>query len=47
MTRRHRTFHRLLWPVLAVAVGFAFAMALALRPPPEAAPVAGRQDAQP
>ncbi len=35
MTRGHRTFHRLLWPVLAVLVAFGFTMALALRPPPE------------
>jgi len=35
MTRGHRTFHRLLWPVLALIVALGFTMALALRPPPE------------
>jgi hypothetical protein len=42
MTRTHRRIHRLVWPVLAVAVSFAFVMALVLRAPPpsEAPPVA-------
>jgi len=35
MTRGHRTFHRLLWPALAVIVALGFTMALVLRPPPE------------
>ncbi|HMK79081.1 MAG TPA: hypothetical protein VK438_05495 [Xanthobacteraceae bacterium] len=35
MTRRHRSFHRMLWPILAVLVALGFTMALALRPPPE------------
>jgi hypothetical protein len=35
MTRRHRAFHRMLWPVLALAVALGFTMALVLRPPPE------------
>jgi hypothetical protein len=35
MTRSHRTVHRLLWPVLALAIGLGFVMALYLRPPPE------------
>lgn len=35
MTRGHRAFHRLLWPVLALFVALGFTMALALRPPPE------------
>jgi hypothetical protein len=35
MTRGHRTFHRMLWPVLAVLVALGFTLALALRPPPE------------
>ena len=42
MTRGHRTFHRMLWPVLAVLVALGFTMALVMRPPPEqpAAPAA-------
>ena len=36
MTRGHRSFHRMLWPVLAIVVTLGFTMALALRPPPEA-----------
>ena len=35
MTRGHRTFHRMLWPALALAVAFGFTMALVHRPPPE------------
>jgi hypothetical protein len=35
MTRGHRTFHRLLWPVLALIVAFGFTMALVKRQPPE------------
>ena len=35
MTRGHRTFHRMLWPVLALIVALGFTMALALRPLPE------------
>jgi hypothetical protein len=37
MTRKHRRIHRLLWPVLALVVGFGFTLALTKRPPPEAA----------
>jgi hypothetical protein len=41
MTRSHRSVHRMLWPVLALAIWLGFALALALRPPPaEAPPVA-------
>jgi hypothetical protein len=36
VTRGHRTFHRFVWPALALAVAFGFTMALVLRPPPEA-----------
>jgi hypothetical protein len=43
MTRAHRTIHRVLWPVLVVAVVLGFALSLALRPPPEEAPVAEAQ----
>jgi hypothetical protein len=35
MTRSHRRFHRLIWPVLAVVVVFGLAMALKFRPPPD------------
>jgi len=35
MTRGHRTFHRMVWPALALIVAFGFTMALVLRPPPE------------
>jgi len=35
MNRGHRAFHRMLWPVLALAVALGFTMALVLRPPPE------------
>lgn len=41
MTRSHRSIHRMLWPVLALAVGLGFVMALLLRaPPPTEAPPA-------
>jgi hypothetical protein len=39
MTRRHRSLHRLLWPVLALLVAVGFVLALWLRPPPEAGQV--------
>ena len=35
MTRKHRTFHRLIWPALALLVGLGFTLALALRLPPD------------
>ena len=35
MTRGHRAFHRLLWPVLALVVALGVTMALVLRPQPE------------
>jgi hypothetical protein len=35
MRRTHRSAHRALWPVLAVAVALGLAMALVLRPPPQ------------
>jgi hypothetical protein len=46
MRRSHRTAHRLIWPLLAVAVSFGLVMALVLRPPPEAAPQATAERAQ-
>jgi hypothetical protein len=36
MKRSHRTVHRALWPVLALAVALGFALALDWRPPPDA-----------
>src|SRR5712692_3755971 len=36
MRRSHRSVHRALWPVLALAVALGLAMALVLRPPPKA-----------
>jgi hypothetical protein len=38
MTRGHRRFHRLLWPVLAVVVALGFTLALVKRPPPPEPP---------
>jgi hypothetical protein len=35
MTRSHRSAHRALWPMLALAVALGFTMALWLRPPPD------------
>jgi hypothetical protein len=45
MTRRHRLFHRIAWPLLAAAIALGFTFALALRPPPEAP--AATQEARP
>jgi hypothetical protein len=36
MTRKHRAAHRIVWPILALAVAFAFLSALVLRTPPAA-----------
>jgi hypothetical protein len=36
MRRTHRSVHRMLWPLLAVAVTMGFALALLLRAPPPA-----------
>jgi hypothetical protein len=35
MRRAHRSLHRALWPLLALALVIGFTMALMLRPPPE------------
>jgi hypothetical protein len=37
MRRSHRSVHRVLWPVLALAVALGLTMALVLRPPPDPA----------
>jgi hypothetical protein len=37
MRRAHRSVHRAVWPVLALAIALGFVMALVLRPPPDAA----------
>jgi hypothetical protein len=47
MKRAHRSVHRALWPVLAVAVAFGLAMALVLRPPPEPGAPQTMQDIKP
>ncbi len=36
MTRRHRAWHRLIWPVLAALAVTGLVLALALRPEPAA-----------
>ena len=46
MRRAHRTVHRVLWPLLAVAVMFGLIMALHLRPPPPAPPRAAQESPQ-
>jgi hypothetical protein len=35
MTRAHRSLHRIVWPILALAVALGVVLALWLRPPPE------------
>jgi hypothetical protein len=35
MTRVHRKIHRLIWPLLAVAVVFGLILAIERRPPPD------------
>lgn len=35
MTRAHRSLHRVLWPILAIAVAVGLTLALWLRPPPD------------
>jgi hypothetical protein len=39
----HRSFHRVVWPVLALAVALGFTMALVLRPPPDTAAATAQQ----
>jgi hypothetical protein len=34
MTRKHRAVHRIVWPIIALAVAFGFLSALVLRTPP-------------
>jgi hypothetical protein len=40
MTRSHRAFHRVLWPLLALAIALGFSLALVWRPPPDDPPAA-------
>jgi hypothetical protein len=47
MTRKHRSVHRLLWPVLALTLALGFTMALYLRPPPRATEPAPVTKSQP
>jgi hypothetical protein len=47
MRRSHRSVHRALWPVLALAVMFGLAMALWLRPPPTIEPPAAAAENRP
>lgn len=35
MRRSQRAFHRVVWPLLALAVALGFTLALVLRPPPD------------
>ena len=35
MTRQNRALHRVVWPILALAVALGVVLALWLRPPPE------------
>ena len=35
MTRMHRSLHRIVWPILALAVALGVVLALWLRPPPD------------
>ncbi len=39
MTRTLRKLHRMLWPLLAAAIGIAFGLALAWKKPAHAAPL--------
>ncbi len=43
MKRTHRAVHRVLWPILALAVALGFALALDLRPPPDEPPASEAQ----
>jgi hypothetical protein len=48
MRRGHRLAHRLMWPLLAVAVLLGVVMAQVLRPPPDdAPPEASAQETRP
>jgi len=46
MTRKHRSFHRLLWPTLALVVAIGFVMALYKRPPAASEPAPARTSQQ-
>jgi hypothetical protein len=47
MRRAHRTIHRALWPVLALAVALGVAMALVRRPSPAADVPQAMEDIKP
>jgi hypothetical protein len=47
MRRAHRSVHRALWPVLALAIAIGFVMALTLRPPPDAGAPPAAEDVNP
>lgn len=47
MRRSHRSVHRTLWPVLALAVALGLGMALVLRPPPDAGAPAAEEGLKP
>src|SRR5262245_14731632 len=46
MRRAHRSFHRVLWPVLALVVALGLAMAFILRPPLEKTASSSAETAQ-
>jgi hypothetical protein len=47
MRRSHRSVHRALWPVIALAVALGLTMALVLRAPPDPATLPGVQEHKP
>jgi hypothetical protein len=47
MRRAHRSVHRAIWPVLALAIAMGFVMGLTLRPPPDAGASPAAEDVNP
>jgi len=47
MRRAHRSVHRAIWPVLALAIAIGFVMALTLRLPPDAGAPPAAEDVNP